>query len=55
MDRYVPFRAPSQLVLSLQAAAAERGVTVSRVIRDLLARGEAEDRSRRHDLPAKVL
>ena len=43
MDRYIAFRAQSDLLASLRAAANERGVSVSRVIRDLLSRGVGRD------------
>ena len=45
MDRYIAFRAQSALFLALQMEARERRVSVSRVIRDLLARGVACDRA----------
>ncbi len=43
MDRYIAFRAGSNLFLALQESAKERGVSVSRVIRDLLQRGVGRD------------
>jgi hypothetical protein len=43
MDRYVAFRSPSDMHAALLAEAHARGVSVSRVIRDLIAKGIGRD------------